>query len=132
MKPIINKIKIKYIVTSIFLSLIIFSVAFLLSSIKIKRNEIPIDIIICTIIIIIYLYKFLYKEFYKKIERTFKEIAIKQGFVMVLNPEYYNSYTTGYIEIFKNKVCIKVKTQNYSPKIDTSNIISIENEQKRD
>ena len=57
---------------------------------------------------------------------------MEQGFIVVSNPEYHDLYTLGYIEIFKNKVRIKVKTQTYSSKIDISNIICIENAEKRD
>lgn len=132
MRTIINKIKRKYIVTATSFSFIIFFISFLLSSIKIRRNEFPLDIIICTIILLIFLHKFLYKEYYKKIEDTFKRISIEQGFIIVSTPEYHNLYTLGYIEIFKNKVRVKVKTQTYSSKIDISNIICIENAEKRD
>lgn len=132
MRTIINKIKRKYIVTATSFSFIIFSISFLLSSIKIRRNEFPLDIIICTIILLIFLHKFLYKEYYKKIEDTFKRISTEQGFIIISTPEYHNLYTLGYIEIFKNKVRVKVKTQTYSSKIDISNIICIENAEKRD
>lgn len=132
MRTFINRIKIKYIVIATFFSLIILSISFLLSSIKIKRNEFPFDIIICTIILLIFLHKFLYKEYYKRIEDTFKKISIEQGFIIVSTPEYHDLYTLGYIEIFKNKVRVKVKTQTYSSKIDISNIICIENAEKRD
>lgn len=126
----INKYKTKYIIIFLIIDIPLLLISLFIFLQKLKKNEFAIYIIIIYLIITIFLCKFLYKEFYNNYIKEYIKYCKTTGFIIVKNAEFFDSYTTGYVDYFNNKVKINLKKQNYDAKILTKNIISIENIKK--
>ena len=123
----INKIKIRYFISFILIELFFFLIMLILANIKIKRNIFPVDLILIFIILSTTFFKFIYKEYRKKYIEYFVKDCRKNKILSVKNAEFFNNYTTGYIDYFKNKVRINLRKQTNEENINIKNIISIEN-----
>lgn len=124
----LKQIRTKYIIIWILLEISLIVISSVIFIKLIKKNEFPIYVIFIFIILSTYITKFIHKEYYNNVVSYFKTYSVNKGFIEIENPEYHDSYTLGYIIIFKNKVKINIYKQTFNSKIKINNIISIEKE----